>query len=161
MESYIFFALVAAVIFASASILSKHFLGLKIEDHVFTGAVFGMPFFILFLILGFMQGSIILEGLFPIASFSAGALYSLILILYLRGLSEEEASRFVPTIALNTIFLAALSFLLLGQYFSVVEYLGMFFAVLGAILISLENPLEDLEEFHSRIGTLLALLVAC
>ncbi|MFB6209297.1 MAG: EamA family transporter [Candidatus Nanohaloarchaea archaeon] len=160
MEVYLFFAVLAALIFASASLLSKHYLDIEIDDHLFAGSVFGLPFFLLFIALGVYRGNIIFSGLFSVASFSAGALYSVILILYLRGLSEEEASRFIPTIALNTIFLAIMSFFLLGQKFSIIEYLGMFLAVSGSILISLENPLNDLLELHSEIGTILAVGIA-
>lgn len=160
MELFLVFSVAAAFLFASASLLSKHFLDIGVEDHVFVGSIFGWPFFGLFMALGLYKGGVVMETVFAASSFAAGALYSLILMLYLKGLHEQEASRFIPTLALNTVFLAILSFIFLGQGFSLIEYLGIGLTVLGAILMSLENPLESLKDFNSKLGVVLAVIVA-
>ncbi|MFB6115152.1 MAG: EamA family transporter, partial [Candidatus Nanohalobium sp.] len=159
MEAFILFAAFAAVLFASASILSKHFLDLEIEDHVFTGAVFGWPFFLLFTALGLLKGTFFFKPAFSITMAAAGGLYSVILILYLKGLSEGEASRFIPTLAVNTIILAVLSFIFLGKTFTLGEYFGMFLTFAGATVLSLETSLKEIK-LNSRKASGLALLTA-
>lgn len=160
MQSFAFFAVLAAAFFAFASILSKHLLTVEVDDHVFTGSIFSWPFFLLFIAVGLARGELVTDIAFVFASAGAGALYALILVLYLKGLNKEEASRFIPTIALNTVFLAVLTFIFTGEVFSVTEYLGMSMAVLGAITLSLKDPLHNLKKFSSRKGTGLAVAIA-
>ncbi len=159
MQSFVLFAVLAAVLFASASLLSKHLLAVEVEDRLFTGAIFGWPFFVLYILLGLYRGGLVFQPVFSMTMALAGAIYSLVLILYLRGLSEDEASRFIPTIAVNTVLVAVLSFVFLGKTFGPVEYLGMFLAFAGAFILSLKTSIRRVR-FSSRKASGLALITA-
>jgi drug/metabolite transporter (DMT)-like permease len=159
METFLLFSLAAAFLIATSNILVKHFLDLGIEDHVFVGAIYSLPFFIFFTALGLVQGSFVLEPTTIVLSGLAGAFYGVVLINYMKGMDSEEASRFIPLLSLSTVFIALLSFLLLGDTFTQVEYLGMGLAVIGAVMLSVEG-IDQLKQLHSRRGTLFGILAA-
>jgi len=82
------------------------------------------------------------------------------LMAYYSGITQEEVSRFAPTLSIDTIFILILSFIFLGESFSLPVYLGIFSVVAGAYLISLDDPVHSLKKFESRKGVYLAILAA-
>lgn len=159
MSLFLILSVAAALLFATATILAKHFLDLGINDYLFVGPIYCWPFFSAFILLGLYMGGISLSLSLILPAVLAGCLYGVVLIYYLKGLGSEEASRFIPVLSFNTIFLAILSFIFLGESFSQTEYIGMALAVIGAILISVED-INHVKQLHSKAGTMIAISIA-
>lgn len=159
MELFLLFSVISAFLLAIATLLAKHVIDLGVEDCTFLGSIYSWPFFLAFILIGLVKGGMVLDLKMSLMSFLAGSMYFAVLIYYLKGLGSEEASRFIPVLSINTVFLAILSFVFLGETFTRLEYTGMLMAVFGAFLISIED-LGHLKQLHSRTATFIALGMA-
>lgn len=68
-----------------------------------------------------------------------GPAYLLSLWLYYEGMNREEVSRFVPTLSVDTVIVAALSFVFLGERLGLPDYAGILSVVAGAIVLSVDD----------------------
>jgi len=59
--------------------------------------------------------------------------------LYNKSMIDEEASRVVPLVYLDSIFVVILAYMFLGEVFNFQKYLGIIFIVIGGILISFKK----------------------
>lgn len=66
----------------------------------------------------------------------AGVLYSLMMFFYFKSIQLEEVSKVLPLYYLSPMFLIVIAAVFLGELFTPLIYLGMFFLVAGAIAIS-------------------------
>lgn len=82
------------------------------------------------------------------------------LMAYYSGIGREDVSRFAPALATDTIFILLLSSIFIGERFRIPVYAGIFAVVVGAFLISLDDPVHSLESFQSKKGVYLALVAA-
>lgn len=158
--SWVIFALSAALVWAGVNLFDKFVVDNEISDFWIAGSVCGVSLFLFqgagSLILG--NFSISLQNILP--GFVAGILYTIALFAYYYGMKEEDVSRFIPTTSVSTVFVAVLSFAFLGESFNIYVYTGIASTVIGAFLISLEDPIHSLENFQSGHATLLAFLAA-
>ena len=72
----------------------------------------------------------------------AGVFYILTAVFYFKAVKIEEISRVVPLFFLGPVFVLVLAALFLGEIFTPIKYLGIFFLVIGAVLISSKNSLK-------------------
>jgi uncharacterized membrane protein len=159
-EGWLFFAILAALMFAVTEIFDKHFVDKDVKDYVGVGSVYSAPLFVIFTAIGLYRAGLNLNTETMLVGLFAGALYSINLMLYMKGVSEGEISRFIPLLSINTVFIAILSALFLGENLGLMAYIGAGMAVLGSFLISLESPLSSLNHFSSGKAVLMALSVA-
>jgi drug/metabolite transporter (DMT)-like permease len=61
------------------------------------------------------------------------------MIFYDKSMIEEEASRVIPLIYVDSIFVAVLAYIFLGEIFNFQKYLGIILIVTGGILISFKK----------------------
>jgi transporter family protein len=59
--------------------------------------------------------------------------------LYNKSMLDEEASRVVPLVYLDSIFVVILAYIFLGEVFNLQKYLGIILVIAGGILISLKK----------------------
>ena len=90
----------------------------------------------------------------------SGVIYGLARLTYYTGLKYEEVSRFIPLLAMGPIFVTIYSYFFLGISFVWQIYLGIFLVILGAVLVSLKNPLDFKHSFQSKTAVILGILAA-
>jgi len=159
-DGWLFFSLLASVLFALTGLFDKFFVDTEIDDYVFGGCIYSLPLLLVMTALGLYRSDLVYQSFSSTLGMIAGALYFIVLVFYLKGVSEEDVSRFIPSLSLNTVFIAVISALFLGEGLGLVVYLGILMTVAGAFLISLEDPLSSLDEFQSSKAVLLALGIA-
>ncbi|MCH7492804.1 DMT family transporter [Patescibacteria group bacterium] len=85
----------------------------------------------------------------------AAVTYLLAIYFYLRAMATEEASRVVPLFAIGTVMIVILGAIFLGEVFSIVQYLGIFFIISGSVIISIQGRLFSF--IRSRLLGLMSL----
>lgn len=159
-----------AAIYAFISLLDKVVSDTVLPDPAAAMALNGLPRFLTFMIIGAVGGNLFLESIDGMwarrqvvwAGIAVGALYAIAMIVWYRGIAETDVSTFVPLFATRTIFTTALAFLFLSEAFSWLVYVGILLIVVGAIVISIEEPADGLSSIavESRDAVLLSLLTA-
>ncbi|MFP4045548.1 MAG: EamA family transporter [Candidatus Aenigmatarchaeota archaeon] len=149
----------AAFIWTLTDLLGKFVVDKEEKDTFLDSGITGLSMSALFILLPLAWGKVeIFSPLLP--AIAAGGFYVLALASYYSGMSKEEVSRFSPTLSVSTVFIAILAFLILGEQFTAPVYLGIISTVLGAFLISLDDPQKSLEKMTSRKAFYLAALAA-
>lgn len=156
--SWILYAFSAAIFWSINIILDKYVVDHEINDPGLTTIFCGLSAFTVIGIAALTQGGDF-SKLQPV-HFLLGGLYTLALTAYYSGIGREDVSRFAPTLATDTIFILILSSIFIGEKFTVPVYTGIFSVVLGAFLISLDDPVHSLKSFQSKKGVYLALVAA-
>jgi uncharacterized membrane protein len=161
---WIFFTLLSAVLYSIVELFDKFVVDHEMDNYQIASIFCGIPIYLSFLLAGPVLGSIKLGPIQILLSVFLGVLYTFSLFSYYSGLSKEEVSRFVPSLSLSTVFIVVLSFIFLAETFSIPVYLGIVSVILGALLISIEDPVTSLRKFESgpavKLGVLTALLGA-
>jgi drug/metabolite transporter (DMT)-like permease len=157
---WVLFAISAAIVWAGVNLLDKFVMDNEISDFVVAGSVCGISIFFVQSLATLALFDISLDGLSILFGLVTGTIYTGGLVAYYYGIKEEDVSRFIPTTSLGTVFVVILSFIFLSESFTPLIYVGIASTVAGAFLISLEDPIHDLERFQSGRATLLALLAA-
>lgn len=157
---WLFFALLAAVFWTCVDLIDKFVIDKEIESPALAAGIFGISASSFIAAVSIFSAEIFIPAAILLASFLAGSLYRVASYFYYSGMQKEEVSRFVPTLSLTTVFIVILGFLFLGERFASPVYLGIALTVGGAILISLENPIESLKGMKSKKGFLLTGIAA-
>lgn len=169
-ELWLQYAFLAAGIYAAINLLDKAVSNAQLPNPAAAMVLNGIPRFLTFVVIGALGGNVFLssiDGLWArritvYVAIGTGALYALGMIVWYRGIAGADISRFVPLFALKTIFTTLLAFAFLGEAFPWVVYVGILVIVLGAVIISIEDPTAGLDglQFQSRSVLALALLAA-
>lgn len=157
---WLWFALIAASIYAAVNLMDKFVVDNEISDFWLSASLCGVAIFIFQAAVTFILGDISFNLQDTWSGFISGIIYTIGLLAYYYGIKEEDVSRFIPTTSLSTVFVAILSFAFLQESFNIFIYGGIASTVIGAFLISLEDPIHSLENFQSGHATLLALIAA-
>ena len=157
--TWIGYTIVSTFIWASLELADKFIVDHEIKDPVFNT---GLSLFFNFLII---IGLILFSASNYSFSFSwlsvvISILYVSAIYFYYSGMNTEEVSRFAPTLSLTAVFIVVLGALFLGEVFFWVVYLGVALTILGAFLISLEEPVHSFTKFESKQGILFAVLAS-
>lgn len=156
--SWVLFAVGAAFFWSLNIVFDKYVVDNEIEDYVVTTIFCSFSAFILLGLISYYKGVRLSDiGLIHLL---LGGLYTLALMAYYSGIGREEVSRFAPTLAIDTVFISIFAFIFLGESFGVVTYLGVLLVVVGAFLISLDDPVHSLKTFQSKTGVKLAIIAA-
>ena len=156
--SWALYAFGAAFFWSLNILFDKYVVDHEIKDYILTTVLCSISTFVVIgAFSGFMGGRVTGIGLTHI---SLGFLYTLALMAHYSGISQEDVSRFAPTLAVDTLFITFFSFLFLGERFSLPVYGGVLSVVAGAFLISLDDPVHSLKKFQSKNGVILAVIAA-
>ncbi|MFP4115786.1 MAG: GRP family sugar transporter [Candidatus Aenigmatarchaeota archaeon] len=157
---WLIFVLLAAIFWTCVDLVDKFVIDKEIESPILAAGIFGVSTSSFIALISVFFAEIFISPTILLVSFFAGILYRVAAYFYYSGMQREEVSRFTPTLSLTTVFIVILGFLFLGERFSMPVYLGIGLTVGGAILISLENPIESLKEMKSESGFLLTAIAA-
>lgn len=152
------FAFGAAFFWSLNIVFDKFVVDHEIEDYVVTTIFCSISAFLIIAGASLFQGASISDLRLP--HLGLGVLYTLALMAYYSGIGREEVSRFAPTLAVDTLFILLFSLIFLGEGFGLPVYGAVVAVVLGAFLISLDDPVHSLKEFESKKGVYLAILAA-
>ncbi|MFB6213885.1 MAG: EamA family transporter [Candidatus Nanohaloarchaea archaeon] len=157
---WFFFALLTGFIYGGVELFDKFVLNQEVSRASISAIVAKVPNFLIFAAVGIIQTEIIFSLTNFILGFILASLYIVSSYFYYEGISQEDVSRFIPTLSVNSVFIVILSFLFLGESFGVSEYVGMFLTIAGAILISVEKPQRGIHIFQSRKAVLMGIIAA-
>jgi len=137
--SWQFLAVACTLIWAACSVVDRFFVSAKARNSgvmlVYTGIanVFVVAVFALF--FGLVVPTL------PILAvlLASGAFWAFAAALYYATLKRQDVSSAMPVLKLDTIFLAILAFVFLGESFGLLTYAGIAMVVAGAILVSLKK----------------------
>lgn len=148
--SWFFFALLTGLIYAGVELFDKFVLDQEVSKASVSALVAKIPNFLIFAVIGLIQSDIV----FSLSTFFIGFILALLYIIssyfYYVGISQEDVSRFIPTLSVNSVFVVLISFIFLGEKFGLTEYGGMLLTVTGAVFISMDNPKRGIHIFQSR-----------
>ncbi len=135
--AWIFFSLLAALIWAGVNIIDKHVISkYKLKPVVFVfflstiGLIVGI---ILFLFQKIEYSPLLLLGLLN------GALYPVVNILYFKAIKLEEVSRVVPWFAIAPLLVVIGAGIFLHEILSAYQYLGAGILLIGLFTITLKK----------------------
>jgi len=80
--------------------------------------------------------NVYVEPGYALMAVASGAIGTVGTVFYLKAVSREEASRVVPLAYMSVLFVAALSYVFLGEVFGIATYAGMAALLAGAVLMS-------------------------
>lgn len=142
MATWILFSILTALVWAIGNIIDKfvftRWTVKPIVPVIIQGGVGLIASFIIYLSNGFAELSGfniflgVLAGIFEILSF----------LFYYKAVKIEEISRVVPLYYLMNFFILILAFIFFKETFTLAKYLGIFFLVIGAILISQKDSIN-------------------
>ena len=137
--SWILFSILAAIVWAIVNTVDKYILTKLVRKPVIPLMILGViglfASFFVYLFHGFSYLSY-----FNIAlAFVAGIFYIMAILFYFKAVKIEEISRVVPLFYLTPLFVSILAAIFLGEIFTPIKYLGIFFLITGVVLISSKN----------------------
>ncbi|WP_306059463.1 EamA family transporter [Natronococcus wangiae] len=154
--TWLVYALLTATIYAGIALLSKVVSGASIDDPAALTIYTCAPFYAVYVAAGpLLEWSAITGGEAPLptgavlAAIAFGVVSTVGYAIYYWGVVVGDVSRFVPVLAIETIFVLVLGVLLLGESFPTGVYAGIALVVSGALFISVER---DGGSVGSRVG---------
>lgn len=135
----IFFAILSAAIFGVTNYIDKFLL----EKHSISPVVItiysGLFAFITGLIILLITGYYPLDLKSLLIILASGFLTAIYLLPYYKALTYDETSLIIPLLQTYPVFVLILGFVLLGETFSLKQYLGSFLIIIAGLLLSVEN----------------------
>ncbi len=149
-----------AFIWASFDVISKFLMSNKIKNPSLAAAIVGLEMFSLYTLISLVFGDITYDSSIVIPSLLGGLAYFLANYTYYQGIIKTEVSRFAPLLATNSIFIAIIAYFTIGESFNLIVYVGIIFTVVGAYIISLEDPRKTFTVLESKYGFIFGLSTA-
>ena len=131
-------SILAAFLWAITNAVDKFVYSKWIKhQHVFAPALILAPIsLITAFIIYFTQGFAQLSFIHLLLALFSGAVFAVLIILYIKAVQIEEVSRVIPLFYLAPAFTAIMAALFLSEVFAAIDYIGIALLMLGAILIS-------------------------
>lgn len=144
------YAVLTAAVYAVIALLSKVVSGGEIDDPILLTGYTCVPFYAVYVLGGVaLEWPALLGGergvtsvlLSPpvLTAMAVGVVSTVAYGVYYWGLVTGDVSRFVPALAIETIFVLVLGFLVLGEAFPPGVYAGVGLVVFGALFIAYER----------------------
>lgn len=152
------FSILAALGWAATDIVDKFVLTKWIKNPLLPVILLGIIGLIASIVVYFINGFSALSYLNILLALTAGFFYALFVIFYYQAAKIEEISRVVPLFNIAPLFVLLLATIFLGEIFTPLKYAGIFFLVIGAVLISVKD--FSLFKLSRAIGWALAGVLA-
>jgi drug/metabolite transporter (DMT)-like permease len=140
--SWVFFAISATIIWAFVNIIDKYALVKLVKKPIIPAILCGVLSLAAGIAVYLAKGFEELSYFNIFLAIAAGMVYILMLLSYFKAVMIEEISRVIPLFYLAPIFVLSFAFVFLGEVFSFLKYLGIFFLVSGAVLMSSRHPFK-------------------
>jgi len=137
MEWFVF-ALIAPIFWSICNVLDKFLLEKHIKDPIAYELLISL-FNIMSIIILLLIAPISMSIYGFILGIIVGIFGTIAVIFYNKSMIDEEASRVVPLVYLDAIFVSMLAYIFLGEVFNLQKYLGIIFIVIGGVLISFKK----------------------
>ncbi|MFC4438314.1 MULTISPECIES: EamA family transporter [Natrialbaceae] len=145
--TWLVYAVLTATIYAGIALLSKVVSGASIDDPITLMLYTCAPFYAVYVVAGPLlewgairgAGGASAPAATVLTAVAFGVVSTLGYGVYYWGLVVGDVSRFVPVLAIETIFVLILGVLLLGESFPASVYAGISLVVFGALFISVER----------------------
>lgn len=139
MPAWIFYSLVASVLFVVVTVIDKSVLSNWMADARGSFFAFSVIETISGIVALLILGVPVLPWPTMLIALSTGAAFSISTLFYFRSIQVDEVSRVLPLYNLSPIFVAVFAALVLGERFPPIKYLGVVLIVVGAILLTLKH----------------------
>lgn len=139
---WVILSILAALCWAVVNLVDKYVLTKWVRKPIVPVMIFGIVCLFASLFIYLFRGFSELSYFNIFLAFVAGVFYILMGVFYFKAVKIEEISRVVPLFFLGPVFVLVLAALFLGEIFTPIKYLGIFFLVIGAVLISSKNSLK-------------------
>lgn len=136
------FSILAALTLAVVNIVDKYILTKWIRTPLVPVIIVGVIGVVASVVIFFVYGFLSLSSFNIFLSLIAGIFYILTILFYFKALKIGEVSRVIPLFYLSPLFILIFAGIFLGEIFTPLKYGGIFLLIIGAILISSENPLK-------------------
>jgi len=144
---WVIFALVAVLFWSVVNLVDKYLLSTYIKNPniplIFLSITGLLTSVIIFLIKGFVQLSSLEVGL----SLITGVFYVLSMYFYFHALKIEEASIVISLFYLSPLFVLLFAKIFLNELLLLKHYIGIFFLVSGALLLSFKKHFKVRKAF--------------
>lgn len=137
--SWFFFAIAAPALYAVSNFVDKFIIEKHIKNFVvltILGGFISLPFALIILTLRHFPTYGLGQTILIIL---AGISMELALLPYFKAISLDDISRVVPVFQLIPVFVLIMSFLLLGERLTLFQFIGFWFVITGAYLVSLNK----------------------
>lgn len=134
--SWIIYSILAALIWAIVNTVDKYALTNWVKNPTIPLMFLGVIGLIASIFVYFIHGISMLSPFNIFLAIMAGILYVLMSWSYYRAAKIEEISRIVPIFYITPLFILILATIFLGEIFTPIMYLGIFFIIIGAITLS-------------------------
>jgi len=136
---WVFFGLSSMFLWAIANIFDKRLRSHYLHNSFALTAAFGLGTFALTLILFSLKGVTSMPTYVAMAAIGGGVLTTAGVLLYIKALSLEEASRVVPLFHLEPLIILVLAVIFLSEVLSLQKYIAFALILLGGFLISIRR----------------------
>lgn len=136
---WVLLSITAALLWASVNVVDKHILSKIVQRPVVPVMILGVVGLIASVSIFFIHGFAPMPAKFIIFALIGGCFYFLGNYFYLKAITTDDVSKIIPLVHIAPLFIAISAAIFLGEIFTPVKYLGIFFLVAGAFLVSLKN----------------------
>ncbi len=149
-------AILSAILFSGADIVDKFVIDHELRDPVLATIFNGISTFLLFSVVSFIFGFVVLPVQIIVLAVIAGVLYSGALLLYFEAMYKEDVSFAAPLLSTAPLFVLFLGYIFLSEQFTTGAYVGIGLIISGAFLISLKSFKHKLKFSKILLFVLLA-----
>lgn len=142
MAIWILFSILATLIWAIGSIIDKFVFTRWVVKPIILVVIMGIFGLLASLIIYLTQGFAELSNTNILIAILAGIFYVLAYLFYFKAVKIEEISRVIPLCFLTNFFILFFAYIFLGEILTSQKYLGVFFLVIGAMLISQKDKIS-------------------
>lgn len=137
-----FYSFLAALLWATASLLDKYVLSKWVKKPIVSTMIFGVIGLIASVLIYFTRGYSEMSSANIFLSFIAGLSYVLATILYFEAVKIEEISRISALAYFSQLFITIFAAVFLKEIFTSTIYAGILLLLIGAILISSKDIMK-------------------
>lgn len=139
---WVIFSILAALCWAVVNTVDKYILTKWIRTPLVPVIIVGIIGLAASIVVYFVHGFAPLSSFNVFLALIAGIFYIIMTVFYFKALKIGEVSRIIPLFYLSPLFILIFAGIFLGEIFTPLKYGGIFLLIMGAILISSENPLK-------------------
>ncbi len=132
---WVYLTLLAVAIWGISNIIDKHVISLRVKDPLVPLVIDGFVVLFYSLAIFVVHGISIPNTFFILGSIVLGLLYFMVLLFYYKSMKLEEVSRAIPLMGLHPIITLLFATIFLGEIFSGIKYIGIFFLVAGGFML--------------------------
>lgn len=141
-NSWIIFSILSALFLAIVSTVDKYVLTKWIKKPMVPVLILGVIGLIASIVICLIHGFSLLSPTNILLATASGISFIFMAYFYFHAAKIEEISRVVPLFYIAPLFVSILASIFLHEIFSLKKYLGVFFLLIGAVIISSKKSVK-------------------